>query len=275
MNARRGTRGPARLAVIDCGSNSFRLVVFTHTDTWWKRTDEVHEPVRVGEGLEGSGALQPEPMERALETLELYAHFCAATGIDAIRAVATSAIRDATNQAEFLAAALARDGGDEAALLHAPLLDGELAPRLEAQVRELAEGLVEVVADVRRGDLVGRDVVAQASAELRGELDVLALELAPDELRVVDQEEDAALEPDLRRELLDLALEERGDHRRCAWVKSGVKRPAPRAPWRAPAPAAFRLTRAMQKWGGAASPATRAHDRGYPAARRAFAHSRA
>ncbi len=99
-----------RLAVIDCGSNSFRLVVFTYTDTWWKRTDEIHEAVRVGEGLEGSGALQPEPMERALKTLELYAHFCAATGIDEIRPVATSAIRDASNQAEFLAAARTRSG---------------------------------------------------------------------------------------------------------------------------------------------------------------------
>lgn len=101
-----------RLAVIDCGSNSFRLVVFTYTDTWWKRTDEIHEAVRVGEGLEGSGALQPEPMERALETLELYAHFCSATGIDEIRPVATSAIRDASNQAEFLVAARERSGLD-------------------------------------------------------------------------------------------------------------------------------------------------------------------
>ena len=38
--------------------------------------------MRVGEGLDATGELQPEPMERALETLELYAHFCTATGID-------------------------------------------------------------------------------------------------------------------------------------------------------------------------------------------------
>src|SRR3982750_3809951 len=56
-----------RLAVIDCGSNSFRLVVFTYTDTWWKRTDEIYEAVRVGEGLEATGELQPEPGERAGE----------------------------------------------------------------------------------------------------------------------------------------------------------------------------------------------------------------
>jgi exopolyphosphatase/guanosine-5'-triphosphate,3'-diphosphate pyrophosphatase len=99
-----------RVAVIDCGSNSFRLVVFTHTDQWWKRTDEIHEAVRVGEGLEATGRLGPEPMERALETLELYAHFCRATGIDQIRPVATSAIRDASNQADFLRLAHERSG---------------------------------------------------------------------------------------------------------------------------------------------------------------------
>ena len=100
----------SRLAVIDCGSNSFRLVVFTYTADWWKRTDEIHESVRVGEGLDATGELQPEPMARALETLDLYAHFCKATGIDAIRPVATSAIRDARNQKEFLKAARKRSG---------------------------------------------------------------------------------------------------------------------------------------------------------------------
>jgi exopolyphosphatase/pppGpp-phosphohydrolase len=39
-----------RLAVIDLGSNSFRLVVFLAGDGWWKRTDEIYEPVRIGEG---------------------------------------------------------------------------------------------------------------------------------------------------------------------------------------------------------------------------------
>jgi exopolyphosphatase/guanosine-5'-triphosphate,3'-diphosphate pyrophosphatase len=101
---------PRSLAVIDLGSNSFRLVVFTYDGGWWKRTDEIHETVRIGEGLDATGELQPEPMERALETLEMYAHFCRATGVDDIRAVATSAIRDARNQADFLRAARERSG---------------------------------------------------------------------------------------------------------------------------------------------------------------------
>ena len=92
-----------RLAVLDLGSNSFRLVVFTWVpDLWWKRTDEVHESVRLGQGLDGSGVLGPEPMRRALETVDLFAHFCRATGVEEVRVVATSAIRDAANQREFL-----------------------------------------------------------------------------------------------------------------------------------------------------------------------------
>src|SRR3954451_22007076 len=112
-----------RLAVIDVGSNSFRLVVFTSTEHWWKRTDEIHESVRVGEGLDAAGELQPEPMERALETLELYAHFCRATHITAVRPVATSAIRDAGNQAQFLKKARKRSG------LEVEVLSGEAEAR--------------------------------------------------------------------------------------------------------------------------------------------------
>ena len=101
-----------RVAVIDLGSNSFRLVVFTYTDDWWKRTDEIYEPVRVGERQETGGPLQPEPMERALETIELFAHFCRATGIGRVRPLATSAIREASNREDFVRAASARAGLD-------------------------------------------------------------------------------------------------------------------------------------------------------------------
>ncbi|MDP2710217.1 MAG: Ppx/GppA phosphatase family protein [Solirubrobacteraceae bacterium] len=98
------------------GSNSFRLVVFAAAAGWWKRTDEIYLPVRIGEGLDAAGELGKKPMKRALEAAEVFAHFCAATGIagqdgdgggddggrDVIQAVATSAIRDATNQRAFL-----------------------------------------------------------------------------------------------------------------------------------------------------------------------------
>jgi len=99
-----------RLAVIDLGSNSFRLVVFMAWDGWWRRTDEIYEPVRIGEGLAATGRLGEEPMRRALATLDVFDHFCRAAGLSdhSVDALATSAIRDAENAAGFLALARER-----------------------------------------------------------------------------------------------------------------------------------------------------------------------
>src|SRR3954454_6980903 len=101
-----------RLAVIDLGSNSFRLVVFMAGEGCWRRTDEIHEPVRIGAGMLASGRLGEEPMRRALATLDVFSHFCRASGLtaDSVDAVATSAIRDAENSAAFLERARERFG---------------------------------------------------------------------------------------------------------------------------------------------------------------------
>jgi exopolyphosphatase / guanosine-5'-triphosphate,3'-diphosphate pyrophosphatase len=100
-----------RLAVVDLGSNSFRLVVFTaHSRGWWKRTDEIYETVRIGEGLGATGRLSEAPIDRALHTIEVFAHFCRASGVRNVRIVATSAIRDAANGPDFVARAEAVSG---------------------------------------------------------------------------------------------------------------------------------------------------------------------
>ncbi|MEA2290559.1 MAG: exopolyphosphatase / guanosine-5-triphosphate,3-diphosphate pyrophosphatase [Solirubrobacteraceae bacterium] len=106
------SRDAQRLAVIDLGSNSFRLVVFTARDGWWKRTDEIYEAVRIGEGLAATGELGEDGMARAQATIEVFAHFCEASGLgpEQIDAVATSAIRDAANAREFLDRAEAASG---------------------------------------------------------------------------------------------------------------------------------------------------------------------
>jgi exopolyphosphatase/guanosine-5'-triphosphate,3'-diphosphate pyrophosphatase len=97
----RTLRAVTRTAVADLGSNSFRLVVFTAREGWWKRTDEIYEAVRVGAGLADTGALSEERMERGWAVVEVFEHFCRAMAIDEIVAVATSAIRDAANGEEF------------------------------------------------------------------------------------------------------------------------------------------------------------------------------
>jgi exopolyphosphatase / guanosine-5'-triphosphate,3'-diphosphate pyrophosphatase len=102
-----------RVAVIDLGSNSWRVVVYMFAPgDWWKLTDEIYETVRIGAGLAETGRLSDAGMGRGLETLAVFERFCAAHGLgpDAVHAVATSAIRDAANGAMFLKAARAASG---------------------------------------------------------------------------------------------------------------------------------------------------------------------
>ncbi len=107
------------MAVIDLGSNSWRLVVFTYQPgppsdhgPWWKRTDELYETVRIGAGLGATGRLSNEAISRGLETLTVFERFCRANGLgpEDVHAVATSAIRDASNRADFVRRAERRTG---------------------------------------------------------------------------------------------------------------------------------------------------------------------
>jgi exopolyphosphatase / guanosine-5'-triphosphate,3'-diphosphate pyrophosphatase len=122
-----------RVAVIDMGSNSWRLVVFGYEPgtPWWSLVDEIREAVRIGAGMgdpvvaeeaadNGNGrVLRPDRVELALHTAAVYAAFCRATGVDQIEALATSAIRDAENGEELLAD-IERTTG-----LHARVISGE------------------------------------------------------------------------------------------------------------------------------------------------------
>ncbi|MGN6171116.1 MAG: Ppx/GppA phosphatase family protein [Solirubrobacteraceae bacterium] len=107
-----GTSDARSVAVIDLGSNSWRLVVFSYGIGWWRRTDELYENVRIGAGLGESGRLNDEAIARGLQTLSVFAHFCQAHGLDRndVHVVATSAIRDASNREEFLRAAEDQSG---------------------------------------------------------------------------------------------------------------------------------------------------------------------
>jgi len=102
-----------RLAVIDMGSNSFRLVVFQYEPgSWWSLADEIREATRVAAGMGDDGELQPEPMDRAVHTAAVFASFLEAQGVERVDTVATSAIRDAANRDELLTAIKERTGLD-------------------------------------------------------------------------------------------------------------------------------------------------------------------
>jgi exopolyphosphatase/guanosine-5'-triphosphate,3'-diphosphate pyrophosphatase len=89
-------------AVIDMGSNSFRLVVYRYVPgRWFRLVDEIREPVRLSEGTVDA-RITPAALARASHAAELYAAYCEAAGIDTVDVVATSAVRDAANQPEVI-----------------------------------------------------------------------------------------------------------------------------------------------------------------------------
>jgi exopolyphosphatase/guanosine-5'-triphosphate,3'-diphosphate pyrophosphatase len=94
-----------RVAAIDCGTNSLRLLVAdvdpaagTLTDV-----DRRMEIVRLGQGVDATGRLAPAALARTLRALRSYAEIVTAAGATAVRMVATSATRDAANAADFVA----------------------------------------------------------------------------------------------------------------------------------------------------------------------------
>jgi exopolyphosphatase / guanosine-5'-triphosphate,3'-diphosphate pyrophosphatase len=92
-----------RVAAVDCGTNSLRLLV-ADVDPGLARVTDVArrmEIVRLGQGVDSTGRLAPEALARTTGVLRDYAAVIAASGARAIRMVATSATRDAANASEF------------------------------------------------------------------------------------------------------------------------------------------------------------------------------
>jgi exopolyphosphatase/guanosine-5'-triphosphate,3'-diphosphate pyrophosphatase len=92
-----------KLAVIDIGSNSIKMILVDYRDDKsFRIVDELKETVRLGEGMNVSNFLKEDRMEKALETLNLFKNLCDAVEVDKIIAVATAAVRAAENQQYFL-----------------------------------------------------------------------------------------------------------------------------------------------------------------------------
>ncbi|GAA0533513.1 Ppx/GppA phosphatase family protein [Paractinoplanes ferrugineus] len=90
-----------RVAAIDCGTNSIRLLIADVTDG--RSTDIARrmEIVRLGEGVDRTGRLSDAALARTRKALQVYAAEIAELGIDRVRMCATSASRDAANAADF------------------------------------------------------------------------------------------------------------------------------------------------------------------------------
>jgi len=97
-----------RVAAIDCGTNSIRLLVADVDGA--SGIADVHREmriVRLGQGVDRTGRLAPEAIERTRAAVHDYARTIRELGVERVRMVATSATRDAANRADFVAMVLA------------------------------------------------------------------------------------------------------------------------------------------------------------------------
>jgi exopolyphosphatase/guanosine-5'-triphosphate,3'-diphosphate pyrophosphatase len=92
-----------RVAAIDCGTNSIRLLIADVIGDTLTDVARRMEIVRLGEGVDRTGMLAPEAIARTRRALIGYAAEIAELGITRVRMVATSASRDASNAEDFRA----------------------------------------------------------------------------------------------------------------------------------------------------------------------------
>ncbi len=93
----------SRLAGIDCGTNSIRLLIADLVDG---RLRDVHREtriVRLGQGVDATGQFAPDALARTRAALADYAALLRFHGAERVRMVATSAARDVSNRDAFFA----------------------------------------------------------------------------------------------------------------------------------------------------------------------------
>ncbi|MDE3086637.1 MAG: exopolyphosphatase, partial [Acidobacteriota bacterium] len=95
-------KGSGPVAALDCGTNSTRLLV---VDAAGRTLDRQMRITRLGEGVDATGVLDPEAVERTIGVLGDYRRTMDGLGVVRARLAATSAARDAGNATEFLEAA--------------------------------------------------------------------------------------------------------------------------------------------------------------------------
>ncbi|GAA1295192.1 Ppx/GppA phosphatase family protein [Pseudonocardia aurantiaca] len=162
----------SRVAAIDCGTNSIRLLVadVTTGSDGAPVLRDVHREtriVRLGQGVDATGMLAPEALERTRAALVDYAAVIRRKGAERVRMVATSAMRDARNREEFFAMVRETLGvdaevisGDEEAALAFTGAVGDLDPDDGPfVVTDVGGGSTELVV----GTLEGAEAIVRAA----------------------------------------------------------------------------------------------------------------
>ncbi|HMT31120.1 MAG TPA: Ppx/GppA phosphatase family protein [Dermatophilaceae bacterium] len=134
-----------RVAAVDCGTNSIRLLIADVDTETGALTDVVRrmDIVRLGHGVDKTGMIAPDAMARTLAQAREYAQQCREHGVTTIRFVATSASRDAGNSDEFVAG------------VHAAFGDLDVTPEVITGSEEARLSFLGATGDLRAAGIPG------------------------------------------------------------------------------------------------------------------------
>jgi exopolyphosphatase/guanosine-5'-triphosphate,3'-diphosphate pyrophosphatase len=159
--------GSKRIAVVDIGTNSTRLLVAEVADGQIEEIERRTRVTRLGQGVDLSANLATEGIEAVCQAIADYVEIYKGLGVTRVEAIATSAVRDAANGGAFIAELRERfeldarvlQGSEEALLTYRGAISGQ-APSGPLLVIDIGGGSTELI--VGRGSEVGFHASLQA-----------------------------------------------------------------------------------------------------------------
>jgi exopolyphosphatase / guanosine-5'-triphosphate,3'-diphosphate pyrophosphatase len=143
-----------KLAVIDCGTNTFNLLVIqTEEKGGYRRIFQSRIPVKLGEGTVTGGFISDVPFRRGIDAMEIFSDRVNELRVDKILAFATSAIRDGENGQEFVRLVKERygiiidviDGEREAGLIYLGIRSAVKMGKHVSLIMDIGGGSIEFI----------------------------------------------------------------------------------------------------------------------------------
>lgn len=192
------TRAMTRVAAIDCGTNSIRLLIADVEGDSFREITREMEIVRLGQGVDQNKAFHPDALTRTLNATSTFSHEIARRGVEKIRFCATSATRDASNRNLFI------DGVKDILGIEPEVISGEEEAHLSflGATKELrGSGAPYLVVDIGGGStefVYGSDRVEFAKSQNIGcvrmsERHFTSMPPTPDEIERATTDIDAAI----------------------------------------------------------------------------------
>jgi exopolyphosphatase/guanosine-5'-triphosphate,3'-diphosphate pyrophosphatase len=146
----------SKYAVIDIGTNSIRMLLAEVKDGEIKNSTKVLEMTRIGKGVNKTKRLSDDAMDRSIDALRKFKDLAIDYGASEIKAIATSAVRDALNKDEFITRVKEElgmeidviSGEKEAELGFAGVIYGNMSKSQDILVIDIGGGSTEFIIGV-------------------------------------------------------------------------------------------------------------------------------